>query len=150
VPYIHDCGALLTYMMIAYHLANSEPTELTSRKSRRLIPDPPDIRGCQARESHAVSWGSARFDGPSGPESIAFLGRPIPPVVFTRPTKRWPCGVTGLWPHARTFRLLVDPRDICPTHTPYKKSEVRHSIIPYVLLVAGCIAWKSKIAKCCV
>jgi hypothetical protein len=44
-PYIHDHGALHTYMMITCLLTNSEPTELISRKSCRLIPDPPDIRG---------------------------------------------------------------------------------------------------------
>jgi hypothetical protein len=105
-------------MMIACLLTNSEPTELISQKSRRLIPNPPDIRGCQARESQADSWGSARFDGPSRLESIDFLHRPIPLVAFARPTKRCPCGVTGPRHGARTFCLLVDPRDICPPQAP--------------------------------
>jgi hypothetical protein len=105
-------------MMITYLLTNSEPTEPISQKSRRLIPDPPDIRGFQAWESLAVSWGSTRFDGSSGLKSIASLDQPIPPVVFARPTKRWSCGVIGPRPRARIFCLLVDPGDICPPHPP--------------------------------
>jgi hypothetical protein len=105
-------------MMITYLLTNSESTEPISRKSCRLIPDPPDIRGCPARENRAVSCGSTRFDGPSGLKSIASLDRPIPSVVFARPTKRWPCGVIGPRPRSRIFRLLVDPGDICPPQAP--------------------------------
>jgi hypothetical protein len=56
-----------------------------------------------------VSWDSAQSDEQSRNESIAFSGRPIPLVVFARPTMRWPCGVTGPWPRARIFCLLVDP-----------------------------------------
>jgi hypothetical protein len=44
-PYIHDCAALHTYMMIMYLLTNSELTEPNPRESHRLIPEPPDIRG---------------------------------------------------------------------------------------------------------
>jgi hypothetical protein len=105
-------------MMITCLLTNIEPTELISRKSRWLIPNPPDIRGCQAQESRAISWGSARFDGPSGLESIDFSDQPIPLGAFARTTKRWPCRVTGPRPGARTFRLLVDPKDICPPQAP--------------------------------
>jgi hypothetical protein len=36
-PYIHDRGALHTYMRITCLLNNSEPTELISRKSDKLI-----------------------------------------------------------------------------------------------------------------
>jgi hypothetical protein len=85
-------GALHTYMMITCFLTNSEPTELIFRKSRCLIPNSLDIRGCQARESQAVSWSSEQFDGPPGLESIDFSDRLIPPVTFARPTKGWPCG----------------------------------------------------------
>jgi hypothetical protein len=61
-----------------------------------------------------VSLDSARFDGLLGLESVAFSGRPIPPIALARPTKGWPCRLTGLRPHARPFRLLVDLGDICP------------------------------------
>jgi hypothetical protein len=108
-PYVHDDHMSPNY---------SEPNELISWKSHRLIPNSPDIRGCQAQESRVVPWGSTRFDGPSGLESIDFSDRPIPLVAFARPTKRWPCGATGPRPGARTFRLLVDPRDICPPQAP--------------------------------
>jgi hypothetical protein len=40
-PYIHDRGALYTYMRITCLLNNSDPTELISQKSCRLIPNPP-------------------------------------------------------------------------------------------------------------
>jgi hypothetical protein len=117
-PYIDDRGALLTYMMIMYLLTNSEPTEPIFRKSYRLIPDPPRHSRVPGARSRTVTWDSARFEGPSGLESIAFSDWPIPPVVFARPTKRWLCGVTGLRPHTRIFRLLVDPGDICFPQTP--------------------------------
>jgi hypothetical protein len=117
-PYIHDRGGTPYVHAITCFLTNSELTELIFRKSRRLIPNPLDIRGCQARESQAVSWSSEQFDGPPGLESIDFSDRFIPLVTFARPTKGWPCGVTGPRPHARIFRLLVDPGDICPPHSP--------------------------------
>jgi hypothetical protein len=53
-------------------------------------------------------------DGSPGPESASFSGRPIPPVILTRPTKGWPCEVAGPRPRARPSCLLVDPGDICP------------------------------------
>jgi hypothetical protein len=40
-PYIHDRGALHTYMSIICLLNNSEPTELISLQSCRLIPNLP-------------------------------------------------------------------------------------------------------------
>jgi hypothetical protein len=40
-PYIHDRGALHTYITITCFLNNSEPTELISRKHHQLIPNPP-------------------------------------------------------------------------------------------------------------
>jgi hypothetical protein len=40
-PYIHDRGALHTYMRIICLLNNSEPTELISLQSCRLIPNLP-------------------------------------------------------------------------------------------------------------
>jgi hypothetical protein len=43
-----------------------------------------------------------------------FSGQPIPSVPLARPTKGWPCGVTGPSPRARPYCLLVDPRDISP------------------------------------
>jgi hypothetical protein len=102
-------GVLLTYMMITYLLTNSEPTEPTSQKSCRLIPDPLDIRGCQARESRVVSWGSKRFDGPSGPESIAFSDRPIPQVVFCLTHEEMV--LQGNWPEASR-------KDLSPSSGP--------------------------------
>jgi hypothetical protein len=57
---------------------------------------------------------SARVNGLLGLESIAFSGRPIPPMALARPTKGWPCGITGSWPRVRPSLLLVDPGDICP------------------------------------
>jgi hypothetical protein len=57
---------------------------------------------------------STRADRLSGLESVTFCSRPVPLVALARPTKGWPCGVTGLRPHVRPFRLLVDPGDICP------------------------------------
>jgi hypothetical protein len=61
-----------------------------------------------------VAVDSARVDGLLGLESVAFSGRPILPVAIARPTKGWPCGVTGPRPRARPSCLLVDPGDICP------------------------------------
>jgi hypothetical protein len=68
------------------------------------------------RESQVVSVDSVRVDGLFGLESVAFSGRPILLLALARPTKGWPCRVTGLWPHASPSRLLVDPGDICPPH----------------------------------
>jgi hypothetical protein len=116
-PYIHDHGALLAYMMIAYLLTNSKLTEPISENAADSSLTRPDILGCDARESRTVSLDSARFDGPLGLESVAFSDRPILPVAFARPTKRWCCGVTGPRPRARTFRLLVDP-EISVPHKP--------------------------------
>jgi hypothetical protein len=45
---------------------------------------------------------SARADGLPRPES-AFSGRPTPPVVLARPTKGWPCEVTGQRPPREAF-----------------------------------------------
>jgi hypothetical protein len=70
------------------------------------------------RESRMVSLDSARFDGLLGLESVAFSGRPIPPIALAQPTKEWPCGVSGPRPRARPFHLLVDPGDICPPQAP--------------------------------
>jgi hypothetical protein len=56
----------------------------------------------------------ARADGLTGLKSIAFSGQPIPPVALARPTKGWPCEVTGPRPRARLSCLLVDPEDIVP------------------------------------
>jgi hypothetical protein len=66
-----------------------------------------------------ASLDSARFDRLLGLEFVAFLGQPIPPIALARPTKGWPCEVTGPRPRTRPFRLLVDPGDIClPQRTP--------------------------------
>jgi hypothetical protein len=70
------------------------------------------------RESRVVSVDSSRVNGLFGLVSVAFSGRPIPPVALARPTKGWPCGVTGPWPRARPSRLLVDPGDIYPPQAP--------------------------------
>jgi hypothetical protein len=78
----------------------------------------PDIWGRHARETRTVFLDSAWFDGLLGLESVAFSGRPIPPIALARPTKGWPCGVTSPRPRARTFRLLVDPGDIYPPQAP--------------------------------
>jgi hypothetical protein len=43
---------------------------------------------------------SAQVDGLPRPESAAFSGRPITPVVLARPTKGKPCEVTGPRPRA--------------------------------------------------
>jgi hypothetical protein len=77
-----------------------------------------DIRGRHTRESRAVAADSARADGMPGPESAAFSGQPIPPVVLARPMKGRPCKVTGPRPRARPSSLLVDPGDICPPQLP--------------------------------
>jgi hypothetical protein len=69
-------------------------------------------------ESRVVALDSARVDGLSGLEFVAFSGRPISPVVVARPTQGWPCGVTGLRPRARPSRLLVDLGDISPPQVP--------------------------------
>jgi hypothetical protein len=61
-----------------------------------------------------VAVDSARVDGLPGLESVTFSGRPIPPVALARPMKGWSCGVTGLKPHERPSRILVDQGDICP------------------------------------
>jgi hypothetical protein len=47
--------------------------------------------------------------------SVTFSCRPITLVVFVLPMKGWPCEVTGPMPHARAFRLLVDPGISVPT-----------------------------------
>jgi hypothetical protein len=48
-----------------------------------------------------VAVDSARVDGLPGLESVNFSGWPIPPVALARPTKGWPCEVTGPRPRAR-------------------------------------------------
>jgi hypothetical protein len=50
-----------------------------------------------------VSLDSARFDELLGLESVAFSGRPIPPIALAWPMKGWPCGVTGPKPRAKPF-----------------------------------------------
>jgi hypothetical protein len=79
--------------------------------------------------------------GRSGHKPIAFLGRPISLVVFAWPTTRRPCRVTGLWPHARVFRLLVDPEDIRPPQAPNLR--VDFEIIDSKVLGPACgfVAW---------
>jgi hypothetical protein len=52
-PYILDCGALHAYTMIMHTLNNSEPTELFSLQSCRLIPIPPQY----SRALHAGKSG---------------------------------------------------------------------------------------------
>jgi hypothetical protein len=61
---------------------------------------------------------SAQVDGLPGPKSVAILGRPVPPVILARPTKGWPCEVTGPRARARPSCLLVDPGDIYPPQAP--------------------------------
>jgi hypothetical protein len=119
-PYILDRGALHTYMRIICLLNNSEPTELTSLLSHRLIPNPPwySRTSCAGKSGGCASSSSTRADRLSGLESITFSSRPVPLVALARPTKGWPCGVTSLRPRARPFRLLVDQGDICPPQAP--------------------------------
>jgi hypothetical protein len=67
-----------------------------------------------------MTWGpfslqiALKFHESLGPESASFSHRPIPPAVFSWPTKGWFSEITGLKPLARPSYLLVDPGDICP------------------------------------
>jgi hypothetical protein len=54
-----------------------------------------------------VSLDSARFNLLLGLESVAFSGRPIPPIALAPPTKGWTCGVTGLRPRMKPITPLV-------------------------------------------
>jgi hypothetical protein len=65
-----------------------------------------------------VAVDNAQIDGLPRLESVDFQIQPIPPVALARPTKGWPCGVTGPWPRVRPFCLLVDPGDIYPPQAP--------------------------------
>jgi hypothetical protein len=117
-PYIHDRGALHTYMRIICILNNSEPTELISLQSCRLIPNLPRYSRTPCTGKSVVSADSAQANGLLSFESVAFSGRPIPLVALAQPTKGWPCGVTGPRPRVRPSCLLVDPGDICPPQLP--------------------------------
>jgi hypothetical protein len=70
------------------------------------------------RESRVFAMDSARVHRFLGLESVNFSSWPILQVVLARPTKGWPCELTGPRPRARPSCLLVDPGDICPPQAP--------------------------------
>jgi hypothetical protein len=57
-----------------------------------------------------------KFIGSPGLELIQSCVDPLCQTFLPRPTKGWPCETMGPRPSARSFSLLVDPRDIYRPH----------------------------------
>jgi hypothetical protein len=61
---------------------------------------------------------SLKSVGPSGLELIRSCADPFRQTFLPRPTKGWPCEISGPKPFVRSSSLLVDPGDICPPQAP--------------------------------
>jgi hypothetical protein len=61
---------------------------------------------------------SLKSVGSSGLELIRSCADPLRQTFLPRPTKGWPCEISGPKPFARSSSLLVDPGDIRPPQPP--------------------------------
>jgi hypothetical protein len=68
------------------------------------------------RQVGLLSWMLLESVGPSKLELIRSCIDPLRRASLPRPTKGWPCEISGLEPFARSSNLLVDLGDICPPH----------------------------------
>jgi hypothetical protein len=66
---------------------------------------------------------SLKSVGASGLELIRSCADPLRQTFLPRPTKGWPCEISGPRPFARSSSLLVDPGDICPPQWQRREGE---------------------------
>jgi hypothetical protein len=92
--------------------------------------------------------------GPSGLELIRSCADPLHQVFLSKPTKGWPCKISGPKPFARSSSLLVDPGNICPPQAP--NLWVDFEIIGPKILGPACSFWflirnalKMGLSSCC-
>jgi hypothetical protein len=99
-------------------LSNSEPTELISLLSCRLILVQFRRRRVPRGRIGSMLRITFEFSEPCGLELIRSYVDPFCQRFLPWPTKGWPCEIMDPESFARPSSLLVDPGDICPHKPP--------------------------------